>query len=62
MVTDVGGSVTVQVASAVVVFGGLFVGMGWPLLGPLGRVARDAEGGQAAPAPSAATDMSTTRR
>jgi hypothetical protein len=43
MVTDVGGSVAVEVASALVIFGGLLVGMGWPLLGPLGRAADEAD-------------------
>lgn len=43
MVTDVGGSVAVEVATALVIFGGLLVGMGWPLLGPLQRAVEEAE-------------------
>ena len=39
MVTDFGGTVLVEVATALAVFGTLLVGMGWPLLGPLGRKA-----------------------
>ena len=37
MVTDLGGSVLVEVAAALAIFGTLLVGMAWPLLGPLGR-------------------------
>jgi hypothetical protein len=43
LITDVGGSVAVEVAMAVAIFGSLFVGMGWPLLGPLGKAAEAAE-------------------
>lgn len=43
LVTDISGSVAVEVATALVVFGSLFVGMGWPLLGPLGRAAEAAD-------------------
>jgi hypothetical protein len=43
MMTDISESVTVQVTMAVAIFGSLFVGMGWPLLGPLGQAAEDAE-------------------
>jgi len=39
MVTEFGGTVVVEVASALAIFGTLLVGMGWPLLGPLGRKA-----------------------
>ena len=39
MVTDFGGTVVVEVATALAIFGTLLVGMGWPLLGPLGRKA-----------------------
>ena len=34
VVTDIGGSVTVQVAMALGILGSLLVGMAWPLLGP----------------------------
>jgi Na+-transporting NADH:ubiquinone oxidoreductase subunit NqrD len=37
MVTEFGGSVAVEVATALAIFGTLLVGIGWPLLGPLGR-------------------------
>lgn len=39
MVTDLGGTVLVEVATALAIFGTLLVGMGWPLLGPLGSKA-----------------------
>jgi hypothetical protein len=39
MLTDVGPSDVAQVASALVIFGGLIGGMGWALLGAPGRVA-----------------------
>jgi hypothetical protein len=32
-----GGSLTAEVARALVIFGTMLVGIGWPLLGPLGR-------------------------
>jgi len=38
-VADLGGSVAVEVLMALAIFGTLLVGMGWPLLGPLGRAA-----------------------
>jgi hypothetical protein len=43
LVTEVGGSVAVEVATALAIFGSLFVGMGWPLLGPLGTAAETAD-------------------
>jgi hypothetical protein len=45
MVTDLGGTVAVEVASALVIFGGLLVGMGRPLLGPLATAVEAAEAG-----------------
>jgi hypothetical protein len=39
LITEFGGSVLVEVATALAIFGTLLVGMGWPLLGPLGRAA-----------------------
>ena len=36
MVTDFEGTVLVEVATALAIFGTLLVGLGWPLLGPLG--------------------------
>jgi hypothetical protein len=36
-VTDIGGSELVEVVMALVIFGSLFAGIAWPLLGPLGR-------------------------
>lgn len=47
LLTEFGGSVAVEVTTAVAIFGSLFVGMGWPLLGPLGRAAEDADRAQA---------------
>jgi hypothetical protein len=44
LVTDIGGSVAVEVAMAIAIFGTLLVGMAWPLLGPLGRVPDSAPG------------------
>jgi hypothetical protein len=38
-VTDIGGSELVEVVMALVIFGSLFAGIAWPLLGPLGRAA-----------------------
>jgi hypothetical protein len=44
MVTDFGGSVAVEVATALAIFGTLLGGMAWPLLGPLARtVAAESE-------------------
>ena len=39
MVIDFGGTVVVEVSTALAIFGTLLVGTGWPLLGPLGRQA-----------------------
>ncbi len=39
LVTEVGDSVAAEVAMALAIFGTMFVGIGWPLLGPLGRIA-----------------------
>jgi hypothetical protein len=39
LLTEFGDAVAIQVASALVIFGSVFVGIGWPLLGPLGRQA-----------------------
>jgi hypothetical protein len=49
LVTEFGGSVAVEVATALAIFGSLFVGMGWPILGPLGRAAEDSDRDQVLP-------------
>ena len=58
MVTDFGGTVVVEVATALAIFGTLLVGMGWPLLGPLGRkaLAEEQNPGERAIAHHARTD------
>ena len=43
LLTEFGGSVAVEVVTALAIFGSVFVGMGWPLLGPLGRAAEAAD-------------------
>ncbi len=43
MVTELGDSLLVEVVSALVIFGTLLGGMGWPLLGPLGAEAERAD-------------------
>jgi hypothetical protein len=43
MVTELGGSVLVELLSALLIFGTLLGGMAWPLLGPLGAEAERAD-------------------
>jgi hypothetical protein len=50
MVTEFGGTVLIEVATALAIFGTLLVGMGWPLLGPLGRRALAEEENPGGPA------------
>jgi hypothetical protein len=58
LVTDNGGSLTVEVATALAIFGTLLFGMAWPLLGPLGREVVDSESSMLKP--SASTGTATT--
>ena len=51
LVTDFGGSsVVVEVLRAAVIFGSMFFAISWPLLGPLGRAAEEADADRAATA------------
>jgi hypothetical protein len=43
LATEFADTVVIQVATAVAIFASLLIGIGWPILGPLGRAAEDAD-------------------
>lgn len=59
LATDFADTAAVQVASAVAIFGSLLIGIGWPILGPLGRRAEDTD--LAVPHPGSASRAPNSR-